>query len=254
MYVVTSSIPPQCGCSCCLVGVIEYSIKIVEDTYESVRKRKEELVEQLQRFWALPTGMTVEEFEPFWKSGLGTGRATEAKFNPERFKSTPGSFVRSIRYMARQSAVESLRLQKEEKGKKRVVWGRDDKDLEEWERDVIDEGLELRQKEEEQKQHEASLSSLAAATGEDLMPESDLHTDPPLHPTLRLSHLPGGCELPVPNVHAIQPKRVLGKARSSPLSDDGRPRKLLVINMNVAPQTALKPLWQLFQPGPIIRP
>ncbi|KAH8104632.1 mitochondrial protein Pet127-domain-containing protein [Cristinia sonorae] len=142
---------------------VRYGINMSKDPATDIRARKKEYLDMKRRFWNLPSGMDLASMEQFWKSGLGIGQTPTAAFDPLRFLQ-PHGFVQSLRSMARSGQQEIERQEREERGKKKVVWHQPGSDLEEWEQDVIDEGLGG---EEEDKDPNA-------ATGDGQRVESDL--------------------------------------------------------------------------------
>jgi len=123
---------------------INYTIHTVKDSYSEIRARRHVWLEMKERQLSLPSDMSLEQMEQFWESGLGTGQAQPEAFNPNKFTST-SKFVEHLRRTSRMGAEDTMRLRKEERGKKKIVWKQpdDELDLEDWEQDVIDEGLEF---------------------------------------------------------------------------------------------------------------
>lgn len=124
-------------------GDIKYHICKVRASYQKIRARRDQFLEAKRRFWAIPTGMSVAEMEAFWKGGLGIGQVPNADFDPNRF-TQPSGFVQALRSMSRDGARDTERQQEEDRKKRRVVWRQmDGDDIEDWEQDVIDEGLDM---------------------------------------------------------------------------------------------------------------
>lgn len=64
----------------------------------------------------------------------------EGNFDPNRF-TEPDNYIGLLRQMSRAGAADTSRLRREERGRKKIVWKQSDEGMEDWEWDVIDEGL-----------------------------------------------------------------------------------------------------------------
>ncbi|TCD70148.1 hypothetical protein EIP91_004618 [Steccherinum ochraceum] len=127
---VTSELAPQSWWD------VDYYIHTVQESFDKIRARKQQLMEMSRRLYALPPGVSVEEMSKAWKTKQGI----EGTFDPARFED-PNRYLKALRTKSRAGAEETSRLLREEYGKKKVIWKQVDGELEEWEQDVIEEGL-----------------------------------------------------------------------------------------------------------------
>ncbi|THH27314.1 hypothetical protein EUX98_g6874 [Antrodiella citrinella] len=123
---------------------ITYSINHVDEPYSEIRARHHGFALTKERFLPLPSDTTLEQMEELWSTGMGTGQAQKTAFDPSKISAT-NSFINNIRRRSRKGAEDTMRMRKEDRGKKVVIWTQrdDEQQLEDWEQDVIDEGLAL---------------------------------------------------------------------------------------------------------------
>ena len=154
-----------------ILGTVNYKISRVDASYTDIRARRDKYKELKLRSWALPDSMSLEEMKAYWDSGLNLQRALEVEFDPARFRQAD-PFLRSLRDMSKMGAAITTLRHEEDQGKKKIVWKQDVGELEDWEKDVIEEGVSQSQELVSEQAGAANALPAVLRLMHDLEPES----------------------------------------------------------------------------------
>ncbi|KAI0074011.1 Pet127-domain-containing protein [Panus rudis PR-1116 ss-1] len=103
---------------------VHFKIQTAQLDFMQIRQNRQVVRNEQLKYWALPSGMDMQQFARHWATGMDWGQTgnTSQEFTPSRFKAPDGR-VEYMRGLARRGRKMTEKMSRSDAGKPKVVLG-----------------------------------------------------------------------------------------------------------------------------------